>query len=292
MRKSDRNFANRYLTIFISSAISLITLIISATQIYVAEVNKTNALELAKIQKNKELQIVKKNNLMKWKLDLASFIAKNKDFVFSSNIQDRIKIRDVMILTFPADIVQAVFQDLTSTVPRSEKETWSEGIEIINKLRPEYIIIHSAASESKNIDVELIDRWHKQRGWSEIGYHFLITDDRHEQYPDGTVQEGRSLNKVGAHTRGLNKKSIGIVLAGHGDKRDLTSKQKEALHKLILSLIKKFPEIKIDNVLGHNEVNILVDRGIIEERFANFTTSDQGSKVDMNEIREGLRSDL
>jgi N-acetylmuramoyl-L-alanine amidase len=43
-----------------------------------------------------------------------------------------------------------------------------------------------------------VKRWHIQdRGWANIGYHFLI--DR-----NGTVVAGRPLQDVGAHTQGHN----------------------------------------------------------------------------------------
>jgi hypothetical protein len=56
-----------------------------------------------------------------------------------------------------------------------------------------------------------VRRWHVQdRGWKDIGYHFLI--DR-----DGTVAKGRPVEQVGAHTMDHNVGSIGISLfGGHG----------------------------------------------------------------------------
>lgn len=37
------------------------------------------------------------------------------------------------------------------------------------------IIIHcSATTEDKDFTVEDIDRWHRQRGFSGVGYHFII----------------------------------------------------------------------------------------------------------------------
>ena len=56
-----------------------------------------------------------------------------------------------------------------------------------------------------------IRRWHVQdRGWKNIGYHYLI--DR-----DGTVAEGRPVDQIGAHVQGKNTGTIGIALfGGHG----------------------------------------------------------------------------
>tara|TARA_R110001606_G_scaffold347973_1_gene497428 strand:- start:7486 stop:7965 length:480 start_codon:yes stop_codon:yes gene_type:complete len=78
------------------------------------------------------------------------------------------------------------------------------------------IIVHcSATSPEMDVDVPTIRRWHvEENGWSDIGYHYVIT-------PDGMLHDGRPVSKSGAHTRGQNSNSIGICLVGglkrHGD---------------------------------------------------------------------------
>ena len=95
-----------------------------------------------------------------------------------------------------------------------------------------------------------VRRWHKDRGWRDVGYHFLI--DR-----DGTVLEGRPVEQVGAHTKGRNKRSIGISLfGGHGSsERDqfsdnFTEAQNAALRGLISNLIDDYGKLKVS---GHNQ---------------------------------------
>ena len=77
---------------------------------------------------------------------------------------------------------------------------------------PDRVILHCAATSDtdklhQDFDVEDIDRWHKERGWDGVGYHFVIKRD-------GSIQEGRELSKYGAHTKGYNKDSIGICYVG------------------------------------------------------------------------------
>ena len=49
------------------------------------------------------------------------------------------------------------------------------------------IIIHcSASAEGKDFTVQDITRWHKQRGFKTIGYHYVI-------YRNGTVATGRDI---------------------------------------------------------------------------------------------------
>ena len=91
------------------------------------------------------------------------------------------------------------------------------------------VIVHCTATpEGRHTTVEDVRRWHKERGWSDIGYHYLI-------YLDGTVHEGRPVERSGAHCKGHNKTSIGIAYVGGIDKKSLkpkdtrTDEQKEAL---------------------------------------------------------------
>ena len=112
------------------------------------------------------------------------------------------------------------------------------------------IIIHCAATpEGKNFTVEDINRWHKERGFIKIGYHYVI-------YIDGSIHQGRELGEVGAHCTGYNRDSIGICYIGGIDKDGKTPKdtrtnaQKESLLKLIKELKTKFPQAEI---YGHRD---------------------------------------
>lgn len=112
------------------------------------------------------------------------------------------------------------------------------------------IIVHcSATPEGKYFDASDIDKWHKQRGWSGIGYHFVVL-------LDGTIQYGRDLKEVGAHTLGKNKTSIGLTYIGGMDvdmkhaKDTRTDAQKESLILLLKTLKKLHPEAII---YGHRD---------------------------------------
>lgn len=71
-----------------------------------------------------------------------------------------------------------------------------------------HIVIHCALTfPDQECDARVIRRWHQRNGWFDIGYHIVIPRD-------GTVEWGRNLQVPGAHTRGHNETSVGIVLAG------------------------------------------------------------------------------
>ena len=121
------------------------------------------------------------------------------------------------------------------------------------------IIIHCTATrpewwagKSLAQKVAEIRRWHvSERGWKDIGYHFLI--DR-----DGKVMPGRPLEKEGAHVMGHNTGTIGIALfGGHGSASTdkfadhFTPEQDAALRKLIADLRRQHPIIS--KISGHNQ---------------------------------------
>lgn len=111
------------------------------------------------------------------------------------------------------------------------------------------IILHCAATrEGQNFTVADIERWHKQRGFAKIGYHFVI-------YLDGSVHKGRDISEIGAHVQGQNSNSIGICYIGgldvNGKAKDTrTDAQKASLVKLVAELKAQFPDTTIH---GHNE---------------------------------------
>jgi N-acetylmuramoyl-L-alanine amidase len=112
------------------------------------------------------------------------------------------------------------------------------------------IIIHcSATAEGRPFTVNDIDRWHRQRGFRCIGYHFVI-------YLDGSVHQGRPIAEVGAHCLGQNANSIGICYIGgcaadgKTPKDTRTQAQKSALIQLITELRQQFPNATIH---GHRD---------------------------------------
>lgn len=136
------------------------------------------------------------------------------------------------------------------------EKTWAKICEGDGKLnlstnrRITELIVHcTATKEGQNVTVEQVRNWHvKERGWSDIGYHFLI-------YLDGSVHAGRPLNKVGAHCTGHNTNSIGICYVGgldsNGRPKDTrTQAQKATLFDLLRKLRKMYPKATIH---GHYE---------------------------------------
>ena len=111
------------------------------------------------------------------------------------------------------------------------------------------IILHCAATpEGRHVDVKTINAWHVKRGWSGIGYHYVV-------YLDGSVHNGRNVSKAGAHVAGHNADTIGIVYVGGCDaamkpKDTLNDLQKTAVVNLVEALRGQFGPLTLH---GHNE---------------------------------------
>jgi len=144
-------------------------------------------------------------------------------------------------------------------------------------------VVHTSASRQRGVDVDVIDRMHRARGWNKVGYHYVIIDDTHPNLADGTVQMGRSRNEVGAHVYGLNKSSLGICCVGHGDDRDFTRAQKTSLVNLLAELVIEY-NLSTSRILGHREINKLIDQGVVSDQYRT-TKSCPGNKVSLPNIR-------
>lgn len=110
-------------------------------------------------------------------------------------------------------------------------------------------ILHCADTRTdQNFNASDITKWHKERGWDDNGYHYVIG-------LKGELQIGRPLWFVGSHARGENTNSIGICLMGgkkpDGTKWDMcTDNQKETLRNLLKVLGATFPGLQLH---GHYE---------------------------------------
>jgi hypothetical protein len=114
------------------------------------------------------------------------------------------------------------------------------------------VIIHCSDSEFGN--AERIREWHRDKGWSDIGYHYVINNgyvfskDGYEQrVKDGEIEKGRKDEVVGAHCYGQNSSSIGICMIGV---KTFSDAQFDSLKSLLLQLMEKYG-ITTEDIYGH-----------------------------------------
>jgi N-acetylmuramoyl-L-alanine amidase len=123
--------------------------------------------------------------------------------------------------------------------------------------RIDFIAIHcSATPAGRDHDAADIDRWHRSRGFRQIGYHYVIKRD-------GTVEKGRPDDRPGAHARKINRRSISVCLIGGSPpigsrehrkglgENNFTDEQWASLAELVTTLSDRYPDAE---VLGHRDV--------------------------------------
>ena len=115
--------------------------------------------------------------------------------------------------------------------------------------RTDFIVLHcSATKPSADIGAAEIRQWHKDKGWSDIGYHDVIRRN-------GTRERGRDINEIGAHVAGYNSRSVGICLVGgvsdkgHSE-NNFTKAQMDTLQKIVFEYKKMWPNAVVQ---GHRD---------------------------------------
>lgn len=93
---------------------------------------------------------------------------------------------------------------------------------------------------------------HLQRGFIDVGYHFVIKRD-------GTIQEGRSLDRQGAHVSGYNHLSVGVCLIGGVTEDDVNVAENNFTEAQFASLRGLLTKLKANHfppaeILGHRDL--------------------------------------
>lgn len=105
------------------------------------------------------------------------------------------------------------------------------------------IVIHHSASP--DVSANTITKWHKQRNFKTIGYHFVIRKN-------GNIEPGRAIDKQGAHAKGRNQSHIGICITGKLNQSSPTVEQLCSLIKLLRGLRARYG-FDLESIEGHHE---------------------------------------
>jgi N-acetyl-anhydromuramyl-L-alanine amidase AmpD len=113
------------------------------------------------------------------------------------------------------------------------------------------IFIHCTATRpSQEYGLKEARADHLARGWSDVGYHYIVRRD-------GTVEQGRPETVAGAHARGHNHDSLGVALEGGIDEEgrpdcNYTADQWGSLRALVVGIQSRH---KIGWIGGHRDVD-------------------------------------
>lgn len=117
------------------------------------------------------------------------------------------------------------------------------------KRRVTKVYVHCSAHDGESTDnAATMNRWHKERGWNGIGYHFFIRFD-------GTIEHGRSIAKTPSAQKWHNRGTIAICCHGGQDLKPdaFTPEQFDSLRRLCADIDKAYGG-KI-TFHGHKEVS-------------------------------------
>jgi N-acetylmuramoyl-L-alanine amidase len=104
------------------------------------------------------------------------------------------------------------------------------------------VILHHAAASK--CSVQDVHRWHLNKGWAGIGYHYFVSKD-------GQIYRGRPEHTEGAHTLGYNGVSIGICSEGNYQVESMPEVQKQAIIALCQDIKNR---LGVSTFKGHGEL--------------------------------------
>ncbi len=178
----ERRFLFRNSATVITAAISLAALAVSISQVWVEHIRRQREIEVTQVQNDKELKLEELREDRKWKYDALQFVSSNKDAVFGGNDSERKRIRDVMTVTFPVEILDKLFSDLEERGKSpEEKATWSEGQKEVDRkvvastditsrtdlpsniLNKDYLVKQLTSSERRDVSNSLIEMYKQNK---------------------------------------------------------------------------------------------------------------------------------
>lgn len=111
------------------------------------------------------------------------------------------------------------------------------------------MIHHTAGTQHDTVESER--KYHKSKGWKDIGYHYFIEVDNKGR---GHLKAGRSTELTGAHcdTGNWNKISLGLCVAGNYSKTAMSEELYRDVLGAVLHVMKVY-QIPANMLFGHRD---------------------------------------
>jgi N-acetyl-anhydromuramyl-L-alanine amidase AmpD len=137
-------------------------------------------------------------------------------------------------------------------------QSWASSLWRVNvPERPwRFIVVHHSASA--NGSAAEFDRAHREKGWEELGYHFVIGNGTGSGNGEIEIGGRWTKQKHGAHCKveghpEYNDFGIGICLVGNFDVTRPTEAQMAALSRLVQYLMTRY-HIPRNRIYGHGQL--------------------------------------
>lgn len=106
---------------------------------------------------------------------------------------------------------ETIIQMIHAEAGVQSRESWSDAEPNFEGMEPHWeyttIVIHHSGNSGETDPKEIESKHMDEKGWDDIGYHFMIK-------PDGSILEARRLSYKGSHVREANSGKIGILVMG------------------------------------------------------------------------------
>lgn len=147
-------------------------------------------------------------------------------------------------------VAEAAWQDGGDVLPGvTIRPTHLSFRSLTNRRRTDAIIVHHVGNTNADVSAETIHQWHLANGWAGIGYHFVIRKD-------GSIEQGRPMDTVGAHCYGENDHTVGVNLVGNFENYVPEDAQVASAKRLLAALCRNYGFAPSSStIFGHRDFN-------------------------------------
>lgn len=124
--RQDRGIL-RQLPVLLAVGVSALAVLGTFFQSYMAEEGRFREMEI-------NLRSQELDRSQKGMLEIAEFISTHSELMFSDKLQDRERIRDVLLVTFPPELTQPLFEKLSVATPEGEQGVWREAQTLVGRI--------------------------------------------------------------------------------------------------------------------------------------------------------------
>jgi hypothetical protein len=155
--KIDQRFLNRNFAAVTTLAVGLVGVLLSAAQIWVAYIQKEREL-LQKQHESVAEEFVKQRDFdLQEKRDLRGFVVQNYAHIFSDDASERDRMKNLLLSTYSAVVVQPVFDGLFAITSKSQQSTWAQArveatAAAVEQAKPTVYVHDRGAGDAQLID--------------------------------------------------------------------------------------------------------------------------------------------
>jgi len=123
----ENRFWNKNAGTIITAMISLVAVIVSLSQVWVAKITKDRELQMTALQKQSEFTLLREQRDREWNLNAAKFVTENRKVIFDGDQKEQELFAKLIPTIFPKDVANSLLDKLIATSTGQSKETWKKG---------------------------------------------------------------------------------------------------------------------------------------------------------------------